>query len=68
MAEEILNIEFHHKRLMLIALNKHQDHITAASHLNIDVRTLYKWIRKYQVKRTKQTIYTIADDKAGQHR
>jgi hypothetical protein len=43
MPEEILNIEYHTKRLVLKALNQEETIETAATKLNISVRTLHRY-------------------------
>jgi len=51
--EEKLNIDYHSKRLMLKALNKHPTITKAAEELGISERQLYRWIEEYKVVRVK---------------
>jgi hypothetical protein len=53
--EEILNIEYHTKRLVLKALNQEATIEAAATKLNISVRTLHRY--KVQFK-----IYWMGDE------
>lgn len=51
-AEEILNIDFHIKRLCLIALNRFNgNRDKAAVLLGVSPRTLTRYIRMYHLKR-----------------
>ena len=47
MPEEILNIEYHHKRMSFIALNLSKTVPEAANKLGITERTLFTWIKKF---------------------
>lgn len=49
MSEEILNIEYHVKRMIVKALNNTQTHEDAALLLGITVRTLYRYKAQYNV-------------------
>ena len=49
MTDEILNIDFHVKQLLLKALNKHERYQDAATVLGISLRSLYKYMKDYQV-------------------
>jgi predicted DNA-binding transcriptional regulator YafY len=59
MPEEILNIDYHNKRLMLKALNKHPTVEEAAKALGISERTLYRWMDEYNV--VKLPLYVVSD-------
>lgn len=48
--QENLNIEFHHKRLILKALTKFVINKRAAKELGISVRTLYRLKRNYGIQ------------------
>jgi hypothetical protein len=48
-AEDILNIEYHTKRLLLKALNKYRYNYEAARELGICERQLYRYKRQYNV-------------------
>jgi transcriptional regulator with PAS, ATPase and Fis domain len=47
--EETLNIDFHNKRLMLLALNKQPTVALAAKELGISERTMYRWMDEYKI-------------------
>lgn len=47
---ENLNIEYHHRRLSVKALNKTQKIEDAANLLGITERTLFNWIKKFNIK------------------
>jgi predicted DNA-binding transcriptional regulator YafY len=51
MTIETLNIDYHNKRLMLKALNKHPTVEQAAKALGISERTLYRWMDEYKIVR-----------------
>ena len=51
--EETLNIDYHHKRLMLKALNKTSTIALAAKELGISERTLIRWMDEYKITRVK---------------
>jgi transcriptional regulator with PAS, ATPase and Fis domain len=51
MTTETLNIDYHNKRLMLKALNKHPTVEQAAKALGISERTLYRWMEEYKIVR-----------------
>lgn len=46
---EYLNIDYHIKRLVLIAMAKYKHHTEQAEALGIDVRTLYNYRKKYKL-------------------
>lgn len=48
---ENLNIDYHNKRLMIKALNKHPTITLAAKELGISERTLYRWMEEYKIVR-----------------
>lgn len=50
MQEEILNIEFHVKRMCLLALNRTLYHKDAADLLGITDRTLYRYRKNFGIK------------------
>jgi transcriptional regulator with PAS, ATPase and Fis domain len=60
MAEEILNIDYHNKRLMIKALNKHPTVALAAKELGMSERNLYRWMDEYKVVRVQ--LYVINED------
>lgn len=47
--KENLNLDYHHKRLMLKALNKNPTVALAAKELGISERTLFRWMDEYKV-------------------
>lgn len=47
--DEILNIEYHKKRLVLIAITKYKRYDEAAQVLGITRRTIYNLIKKYNL-------------------
>lgn len=47
--KENLNIDYHNKRLMLKALNKHPTVALAAKELGISERTLFRWMDEYKI-------------------
>ena len=49
---EILNIEYHTRRLILKALNSSRTHVEAANKLGITDRTLYKMKKEYNIVRS----------------
>lgn len=51
MEQEILNIEYHTKRLILKALNQERTVRDAADSLGISERTLYFHMKQYNIKR-----------------
>lgn len=48
--EEILNLEYHHKRLSILALNQATSVEEAARLLGLSTSTLYKWIQRFNIK------------------
>ena len=51
MAEEILHIPYHTKRLLVKSLNKYETKTEAAKALGVNVRTVYRMIEDYLVKK-----------------
>lgn len=51
MAEEILNIEYHRKVLIIKALNRKSNYIQAAKALGVSKRTLQRHIVIYNIKK-----------------
>jgi transcriptional regulator with PAS, ATPase and Fis domain len=56
MTTETLNIDYHNKRLMLKALNKHPTVEQAAKALGISERTLYRWMDEYKIVRVQMYV------------
>lgn len=54
-AEEILNIEFHTKRLVIRALNECKNKRAAAKALGICERNLFRLIKQYNIVREKES-------------
>ena len=54
MEEEILNIEYHQKRLMICALNKAGNPTKAAPLLGINVRQVKLLMEKWNIKKTQK--------------
>lgn len=54
MSDEILNLEYHYKRLALIACNKTEHLKDAAYLLGISERTLFRWMRLYGIKKDRK--------------
>jgi hypothetical protein len=63
MEEEILNIEYHTKRLVLKALNQEETIEAAANQLNISVRTLHRYKVKYNIQLVKDQYQIIEKQK-----
>lgn len=57
--EEILNIEYHTKRLLLKALNKFRSKTKAYMALGISERQLYNLISRYKVRMNEFEVYVI---------
>jgi predicted DNA-binding transcriptional regulator YafY len=53
MPEEILNIEYHRKDLIIKALNRKRTHKEAATALGVSVRTLMRDKRTYNIQKLK---------------
>jgi transposase len=51
--EEVLNIDYHKARLIIKSLNKSNNFKDAAKLCGIHKRTLYNWIRIYEIKKIK---------------
>ena len=51
--EEVLNIDYHKARLIIKSLNKSNNFIEAAKRGGIHKRTLYNWIKIYEIKKIK---------------
>ena len=49
MAEEYLNIDYHIKRLLLIAINKFKTEKEQAEALGVTTKTLYNYRKKYSL-------------------
>jgi hypothetical protein len=54
MQDEILNLDFHIKRLTLLALNKTASIEAAAAMLGITGRTVHRYIKTFDIKRHKE--------------
>lgn len=63
MAEEILNIEYHQKRLMLAALNKFNNDEKAAAALGIGDRALRNWKKKFNIKKQRRIEFIMVEEK-----
>ena len=57
--DEILNVDYHRKRLLIISLNVSKNHEEAANRCGITKRTLYLWKRNYGIRKNKQGKYAI---------
>lgn len=56
MPDEILNIAYHQKRLILIALNRFKTIEQAAIELGVSERTLYNLIDEYKIIRVEKFV------------
>jgi transcriptional regulator with PAS, ATPase and Fis domain len=61
MAEEILNIDYHTKRLIVKALNKSATHEKAAKALGISERNLFRLKKQYNIEKVQR--YEIVENK-----
>lgn len=52
---EILNLEYHHERLIIKALNKAKNINQASSLLGIERSTVRAWIEKFDIQYNTQT-------------
>lgn len=66
MPEEILNIEYHTKRLFIKALNKYPTMDQAAAALGVSTRQVNRWKIEFGVIKTQQ--YIFLNDQTKQHR
>jgi transcriptional regulator with PAS, ATPase and Fis domain len=57
---ETLNLDYHNKRLMLLALNKHPTVAQAAKELGISERTLYRWMDEYKIVQVR--LFVVEDN------
>lgn len=57
--DEILNVDFHRRRLLLKSLNISKTHEEAAKRCGITKRTLFIWKRNYNIKKSKGGKYVI---------
>ncbi len=55
---EILNIQYHERRLILKALNKYSTREEQAAALKIDKRTIYKKIEEYAIEKVENIFIT----------
>lgn len=55
--EEILNVDYHRARLMLISLNTSKTIKEASKKCGITVRTMHLWKKNYNIKKTKDGKY-----------
>jgi transcriptional regulator of acetoin/glycerol metabolism len=51
MMQEILNIDYHKKQMLFKALNKFRNSREAADALGIGERTVYRMMRRYNIRR-----------------
>ena len=59
MTDEILNIDFHVKQLLLKALNKHGKSEKAATVLGISLKTLHNYVKDYQVTKVANVFVSL---------
>lgn len=57
--DEILNLEYHHKILIIKAINRTQNNKEACKLLGLKERTLYTWMKNFNIKRKSQYGETI---------
>lgn len=62
MAKEILNIDYHVRRLVLKALNLKPNYIEAAKALGVSLRTVYRKMNQYNIRKV-DGIHEINDRK-----
>jgi hypothetical protein len=57
--DEILNVDYHRRRLLTISLNVSKTHEEAAKKCGITKRTLFIWKRNYNIRKNKEGKYVI---------
>jgi transposase-like protein len=57
--DEILNVDFHRRRLLLKSLNISKTYEEAAKRCGIAKRTLFLWKRNYNIRKNKEGKYVI---------
>ena len=63
MPEKILNIDYHVRRMIVKALNLKPTYIEAAKVLGISIRTLYRKLDQYNIKKQKNGKYKAVEKK-----